>query len=248
MRQLPAHFLSNSLVAGAALVAAGMVVSAAFAQPITAPVEEVTTVATGMLTLEIDGVSHEYQLSATYYPADYGSDEEEGAVGDMMRRLAGRSLHEATWSEQVMEMAGRQFVLSENLKVEVSASTTSAEVNDLGRFSLVLPLHPETLVLDPTERAVITYWPPQETGFAAVEYFEASSDGGNLTVEVVEAAWANEHGFSLRGSFTGTMVASPTAKVVEGQTPVTGTFEVSWVDGGGTEVDVPLETMMDEAD
>jgi len=218
------------------------VASAALAQPHTGPVEVVTVVPTGLLTLEVDGTSIEYQLTATYYPADYGANDPDGPVADTMRRLAGRSLHEATWSKQVMEMMGREFVISENLRVEIAASTAHDEVDDLGVFSMVMPLEPETLALDPSERSSISFWPPGQSG---IDYFEASSENSDLAVVIDEAAWQNGWGFTLRGSFTGTATANPGADSVQGSIRLVGSFEVQWVDGGGTEIDVPLDMLMD---
>jgi hypothetical protein len=230
-----------------ALIVSMAAASIAHSQPVTAPVDEVTVVATGRLQVDIDGSPVEHEFTATYYPVDYGADEGDGAVGDTMRRLAGRSLHEATWSEQVMEMAGVRYVLSPNLRVELAVDTAYADVNYLGRFSIVLPLQPGTLAIDPSERAVVTYWPPQETGFEVADYFESSSDGGDLVVEIEEAVWENVLGFRLRGRFTGTASAGPRAEGVEGQVRLSGTFVVEWVDGGGAEIDIPLEMMLDGA-
>jgi len=238
----------STLLAAALIAALAGLLATALAQPLVGPVEEVTTVVTGRVSFEVDGVAHEYEVMATYYPLDYGEDVANETARRFMRAVAGSSMHTVTWNSLIMEVMGMTIDISENLQVQVSADGPAVD-EGLKRSSIgfSFEVDPETLVFDPSGSFSLTFTPVLGEEAGLLDYFYANSDD-DLVMEAWDGAWITDRGFSIGGSFSGTLLPSDFAKVLEGQVSITGTFEFEWVDGGTEFTDAFVEEVLDQAE
>lgn len=209
--------------------------ASAFAQPLSEPPDEVTVVVTGHVAFEVDGRPFEQDVTATYYPEDFGADHESESLRGILEAMAGSSLHDATWMSQTYEILGMTISVSDDLLVGIQLSGSGEEEGATDwDLHLGFEVHPETLAvgIEGTSRNRIQFNPSMPSRGSVFDFYVVDAEDGDMVIEVLDAAWIDERGFRIRGTFSGTATPNDLAPTLEGEVRIVGTFDLEWVDGG----------------